>query len=438
VLPAPSPRRACWIVAAALPLHVLLATATDLSPDEAYYLCAARIEGAGVLPPLVDHPPLLPWLLQLSDKLSALPLELRVRLWPIGISLALGLACVALARQRGADRDGCVLAAWLGTFALLPMTAGFVATPDGPSILGVAAALLWAGSSSNPNGRADSRTRIASTVAAALALLAGALAKVVVLPIAVVVALAAREKPVALRLLLLVPLALAAPLFLPSLRFQLAHAYGDGAGAFRPLSSLSALAEAVLVQALLWSPWVLARGLRAVRSMPSADRAVLGLITVLVSMSALARGAPPEANWWAPGAIIVVVAAACSPARLTKRARVALLATVLVPTAIAVLHTLRPFLPLPPQADPTARLHGWSQGVEPVGAAGVGVYGPAAERCVYRGSCDEIRSYFKEMTENTSGIFKAPTPARKSAEQAARSDALRSIQWNGASALSCR
>jgi hypothetical protein len=423
-------------LAGAFALHVLLAAGTDLSPDEAYYLCAARLEGDGFLPPLVDHPPLLPWLLQLSDKLSALPVELRVRLWPIGLSLALGLACVELARRRGAESDGCVLAAWLGTFAILPMTAGFVATPDGPSILAVAAALLWAGSSSR--GDVDGSPPIIATAAAALALLAGALAKVVVLPIAVVIALAARDKPAALRVLLLVPLALAAPLFLPSLRFQLAHAYASGAGAIRPMSSLSALAEAALVQALLWSPLVLARGLRAVRSMPAADRAVLGLMTALVAISALARGVPPEANWWAPGAFILVVAAACSPARLTRRARIALLATVLVPTGIAVLHTLRPFLPLPPQADPTARLHGWSRGVEPVGAAGVGVYGPAAERCVYAGSCDEIINYFNEMTKTVSGTFEAPSSGGESAERAPRSSAFRSIQWNGASALSRR
>ncbi len=55
--------------------------------------------------------------------------------------------------------------------------------------------------------------------------------------------------------------------------------------------------------------------------------------------------------------------------------------------------------PAPParDTDPTARLHGWSHGREPFEAAGVGPYGPAAERCVYLQDCNEIRSYFNEM-----------------------------------------
>ena len=46
------PARAGWpwtaalVVAAAIPLHVALALGTDLSPDEAYYLCAARRGGS--------------------------------------------------------------------------------------------------------------------------------------------------------------------------------------------------------------------------------------------------------------------------------------------------------------------------------------------------------------------------------------------------------
>jgi hypothetical protein len=74
-----------------------------------------------------------------------------------------------------------------------------------------------------------------------------------------------------------------------------------------------------------------------------------------------------------------------------------MLASVLVPTAIAAAHTAWPFLPLPEQADPTARLHGWSHGHEPTQAAGVGPYGPAAERCVYHRECREILSYFDRM-----------------------------------------
>jgi hypothetical protein len=122
-------QRARLIVAAAAPLHVALALRTDLSPDEAYYLCAARAGGA--LPPLVDHPPLLPWILRITDRITLIPLELRVRVVPIVCALALGLLCVELARRRGGGSEGRSFAAWIAGWAILPTTAGFIATPRG-------------------------------------------------------------------------------------------------------------------------------------------------------------------------------------------------------------------------------------------------------------------------------------------------------------------
>ncbi len=99
---------AAWaIVAAAVPVHLGLALVTDLSPDEAYYLCAARLGGGRI----VDHPPLTLWLLALSDRWFVGPVELRVRIWAVVFSFATGLACVALARARGAGTEGCTLAA---------------------------------------------------------------------------------------------------------------------------------------------------------------------------------------------------------------------------------------------------------------------------------------------------------------------------------------
>lgn len=391
------PKSALLIAAAALPLRALLAASTDLSPDEAYYLCAARAEGA--LPPIADHPPLIPWLLRLSDALPLVPVEIRVRIWPMIVSLLLGIGCVELARRRGADRAGCLLAAWLGSWALLPMTAGFVATPDGPASVAVLAALLWAGEPEPIELRLRGRPAV-FTLVTGLVLAAGALAKVVVVPIAVTVAILANGRSYAHRAALLVPLAASFPLLVPSLRFQLHHAFADRPFAWRPDRALASLAEAALVQGLLWSPWVLVRGARAIRALPAADVGLLASMSAMVGVSALARGTAPEANWWAPAALVVVVAASISRAPLGRGARAGLIATVMAPTLIAVLHTLRPFLPLPMHADPTARLHGWSHGPEPLTAAGVGVYGPAAERCIYRGMCDEITRYFNEMNKN--------------------------------------
>ncbi len=377
------------IVAAAAPLHLILALGTELSPDEAYYLCAAR--RGGLVPDLVDHPPLLPWLLRLGDHLGG-PIELGVRLWAILFSTATGLAVAALARRFGARREGILIAAWVGSWALLPTAGGFITTPDGAALLAVAVALLAV---ERPRGLA----------VAAAALFVGALAKVVVLPIALVLAVAEvgagaadRRRAFARAGALLVGPALALPLLGPSLRFQLHHAFTQTATAgWSPALALGALLAAVSAQALLWSPPVLWLGARALPRVPLGPRAMAITLTGLVLVSALARGVPPEPNWWAPAALVLVAAAAIGADALTPRARRGVVLAVLAPTLIAAAHTAWPFLPLRRSADPTARLHGWRQGVEPLDAPGVGAYGPAAERCIYRNDCAEIDSYFNNM-----------------------------------------
>lgn len=366
-------------MAAAVPLHLGLALATDLSPDEAYYLCAAR-RGGG----LVDHPPLVVWLLALSDRWVWAPVELRVRLWAVGFALATGLACVELARRRGAGPEGCVLAAWLGSWALLPTAGGFVLTPDGPLLLAATVALILVGS-----GR---------LAAAGLVLLGGGLGKVTALPIAAALGLASRRAPAGARAWLALAPLLGLPWLWPSLRFQVHHAFGQGApGGWSVGGAAGALAGAVSAQMLLWSPRVTWRGMRGLGGLPEPDRALALSLTALVLVSALVRGVPPEPNWWAPAAVVVLVAFARSSGELSASARRAVLASVLLPTVMAAAHVARPFLPLPERLDPTARLHGWSHGREPSAAPGVGAYGPAAERCAYRNDCEEIMRYFNEL-----------------------------------------
>jgi len=380
------PRAAWAIIAAALPAHLVLALSTDLSPDEAYYLCAAR--QPGVWPSLVDHPPLVPWLLALSDA-APMAVELRVRVWAIAFAFATSAACVELARRRGASERGCVLAAWLSTWALLPMAGGFVMTPDGPALLAMLVALIFI----DQEGRSP-----LAAVGAALALFLGALSKVVVVPIALLMAVANGPGRARSRIGLALGPLLALPLLLPSLRFQLHHAFTQTAlSGWSAALAVGALLAAVSAQVGLWTPLVVWHGLRRLGRMPRIDRAVTLGLSALVLLSALVRAVPPEPNWWAPAALVVVVTCARFADHLAFRARAAILVMVLVPAAIAAAHTIHPFLPLPARADPTARLHGWSEGREPVEAAGVGQYGPVAERCVYLSECKEIVKYFKEM-----------------------------------------
>ena len=374
------------LVGAGVPAHLLLALGTELSPDEAYYLCAAREPGA--LPPLVDHPPLLPWLLRLTDAVGLVPVELRVRFWAILLSALTSAGMVALGRRRGASNAASAWVAAVSTFALLPMTGGFVITPDGPLLAALVGVLLIL----------EGPGRWGRTAAAGALLALGALAKVVAFPLAGALALGDRRGSWGARLTLgLLPL-VALPWVLPSLGFQLRHAFAKGAGPGGSLAdSLGAVLALVGAQAFLWGPPVLWLGLRRLRAAPLTERALVGSLSSLVLLSALVRGVPPEPNWWAPAALVVVLGAAEGLAGLGPKARVAALATVLLPTLVVAAHALHPFLPLRPEQDATARLHGWRSGRGPERAAGVGSYGPAAESCVYLGECEEIRSHFNEM-----------------------------------------
>lgn len=388
-----------------VPVHLGLALATDLSPDEAYYLCAARLFGRS--PGLVDHPPLLPWLLRLSDTFSPLPVELRVRLWPIFLSWLTGYLLLWLARERQAGDKGLLCAILLGQWTILPMAGGFVATPDTLLLPAFAVLLLWAGQAQAPSSKARF---FAALIAAAL----GALSKVVMLPLGLAITLFAHRRPRIERFLVGAAMLCSLPFLWPSLLFQLRHAFVSSAqpsGIFPAfLFALHALLETVFVQMLLWTPWAFWHGLSGLRFLPSSDRAAFFGLTALVLLSAILRAVPPEANWWAPAALILLLGAAPAKAdevqkKALKKEDFALFAGVLLPTFIALLHTAHPFLPLPPHADPTARLHGWSQGIETPNAAGVGVYGPAAERCVYRNDCDEIRNYFNSLNNSLSSLF---------------------------------
>lgn len=383
-------RPVALLALSAVPLHFLLALGTDLSPDEAYYLCAARL-GPGTV--LVDHPPIVRWMLQLSDGLRGLPVELRVRIWAIVCAFASTVITAALAMRYGeAERLASrgVWAAVVAAWALLPTAGGFITTPDGPLLLAIGAALLV-----DAGGRSPSRA-----VAVGALLFVGMLAKVVALPVGIALgwgvlrdSRTARDRLFALAPVL-GPVA-ALPWAWASFRFQMNHAYG--AAGIRPFEALGALVAAVSAQLVLWPAVVVWDGAKAVfrggSRLPAAHRALVVGLTMLIGASAILRGIPPEPNWWAPAAVVVVAMGAGAATSLARRRAILVLA--LAPTLVASLHTFRPVLPLRPEADPTARLHGWRDGRGPAGAAGVGPYGPAAERCIYQNDCAEIQLYFR-------------------------------------------
>lgn len=359
------------VTVAAAAAHLALAATTELSPDEAYYLAAARRAPLS----LEDHPPLVPLALRLLDRIAFLPVELRVRLLPVVCSVGTTLALVALARRLGAREQGLALVAATTGFSVLGLTGGFVATPDGPLVLGMALALL-----------------AATAAPAALAMAAALASKVAAFPLAAALALD-RARPRGARAGVAIGALAALAIVVPSLRFQLHHAFAREAHAWSASAAVRSVLEAVLVQAVLWSPWLLVRGARDLARLGDGPRWFVLAWTALILASALVRATPPEANWWAPAALLVLVAALLRAHEATRRTLVAIAASLGIPALVAASHAVHPWLPLPPPADPTARLHGWKNGSAPADAAGVGPYGVAAERCVYQADCDAIDAW---------------------------------------------
>jgi len=372
-----------WAIAgvlAALPVRLLLASATELSPDEAYYVAAAR---TGYIPP--DHPPLVVGLAWLGDMLPGLPLETRIRLLPVAVGAATSwLLVLAVARRGGApevQRWSTLLAAW----TLLPMAGGFVLTPDSPAMLAFAILLVL------QTLRPSASARIGWFLAATVALCA----KAVLVPVVLVSCVVPWRRDNPWRLPAVLSLLTAAVCLKPTLVFQFHHAFGTAA--WSAPAVLAALAAIIPGQIVLWSPAPWVDGIRARAALSPVEQAWVALLAGLVVVSAIVRGAPPEPNWLAPAAITLLISATTrlGSARPAWRAAVVALGPAL--TMVAASHALRPWIPVPRSADPTARLHGWSGSDPPLDAPGVGIYARGAMSCVHADDCDEIELYFKRI-----------------------------------------
>ena len=104
------------------------------------------------------------------------------------------------------------------------------------------------------------------------------------------------------------------------------------------------------------------------KSLPAAALPVLlGAILPMAATLAAAVLTHPEQNWASTGhpqaAILMVLAltARGNVAGTTKAHAILLAGTALALTALIYVHAVHPFLPLPPERDPTARIRGWEQ-----------------------------------------------------------------------------
>lgn len=363
-------RGALVAIAVATLLRLALAPLRILSPDEAYYLAAAR---TGIAIP--DHPPLLRLLLAVADRLPG-PVELRVRSIAAVLGAVTALGVVALARAI-ADHARIpahpTLAAILASFGLIGFAGGIVTTPDAPFLAATVWMLVVA-------TRAPRAVPLAILAAIALSSKASALAPI----LAIAFGLARRHRAAALGIVAGAVAAL--PLAARSLVLQAGHAAGRSALVSAPhVGPLAALGALLAGAFFLYSPpvWVRAAKARALFAVVPGAALLLVGSSILLAASALVSGRPPEPNWIAPATLVVVAVASVGDPM--SRAGLALH---VAPTAIAVALFVGPDR-APPHADPLGRLPHDRSHV----ASDLPSYALPAWRCVYDHRCDDFLVY---------------------------------------------
>lgn len=369
------------LLAAALgALHLVMAGALELSPDEAYYWSWAQ-EPALAYP---DHPPLCAWLVALGTAVGG-DTALGVR-WPFVLLGTLLVPLVFVAGRRAGLRPGLALlaAAAAGT-SLLGSAAALLATPDTPLAFGWALGLVGL------LGAAGARPLRTAWPCVAVGVAVACLSKLTGLLLPAVVALwlagsagAAWRRRLPPWLALTAGLAAAAPAFLADAAgsgatgFQLAHGlWSPDLGFLERLGNLGAYVGAQLG---LVTP-LLAVGVAFFLARPrlgEPSRAAVWWSAALPWAVFLAAAplAAPEANWpgvahlgGLVGAALTVQEARRRGARWSRTGWVAAaLGLALVASAVVHVHLARPFLPLDRSGDepfagstdPAARLHGWA------------------------------------------------------------------------------
>lgn len=338
-------------IALAAVARAFVAPMRMLSPDEAYYLCAARRGW-----PIVDHPPLLGWLLMASDRLG--PVELRVRIVAIVLQALTALGIGVLAGP--AFAWGVFLATW----GLMSWVSGLIATPDAPLL----AACVWL--------LVFRRSSAGLFVCAFLAVMS----KVSGLFFVLAVAPTLRGRA---RVATLLGAAVALPMIHRSLLAQVAHALGRGALVSSPvIGRPAALGALVLGTLALYGPALVYLAWRGRRRLdPTGVRVVITFATLCLA-SALISGRAPEPNWIAPAFLPLLVAAANEASALPRRSWIEALH--LAPAMLGLVLWVggeRDVLARVPRSDRTRALD-------------LPRYAQPAWSCVYDRRCEEIDAIF--------------------------------------------
>ncbi len=354
------------------------ASTLEVAPDEAYYYQWSKTLALVYR----DHPPMVAWAMRLGQSIFG-ETALGLRFVAVVLSAAAALGVFFIGLEMNLSLRGAALGAAISTLLVAPASAAVICTPDtfvGTFYLFAVLALLRYRRSRRP------LWLYAFAVTCALGFWSKHAALLIPL-IPIAVGLGKRISRVGFRenhwdfihllFALLLGAVLIAPYIaaeaavgFPSFSLQAAHLKGElpGASDTGPLIAAARIGEVLCGQIGLLSPLVavfLGFYLARVHNEESALLKTAVLLPMAVACVA-ALFTHPEQNWAALGHPMVgpmAVFALHQRYRDSGRRRyawkISVFASVLLIFAVVHIHSIEPFLPLPPKRDPTSRLHGW-------------------------------------------------------------------------------
>lgn len=365
----------CIFVLLTTAFRLWFAAKLGIAPDEAYY----RQWSENLAFTYIDHPPLVAWMMRLGV-IAVGDTSLGLRFFAV-LFCALGTFGVYfIGREMNLDRNAAVFGAMISSLLVTPAAAAVICTPD--TFLGVfgifaVLAALHIKQGGSPVWR----------YVFALCLAGGVWSKHSALLWTLVLLVATFKRPVVFKLRGIAHWAAAGALFFilvlpyvvaeirlgfPSVSFQSAHLTGrlPGDDLIAPLTGLMHVGEILSGQIGLITPLVavfFAIYLLRVRTETSIVLKTAVLAPMLATVIA-GFFTHPEQNWAAVGHPLVGPAAVSGlihrykPSTRPSRMRAWSLALFLSVFAVFIvihLHALYSVLPLAPDKDPAARLHGW-------------------------------------------------------------------------------
>ena len=354
--------------------RLYLSSTLGAAPDELYYFRWSEHLALSY----GDHPPFVAWMMRLGV-LAAGEGTLGLRLIAVLLSSVATAAMYAISRTSGLSKSGSALGAGISSMLIAPASAALICTPD--TFLGMFWILaVWAALELQKGGGVKWRYLFAAAFAGGLWSKHAALLMPVLLLPGVRSSYANRCRRTVVHTIsaALLFVALVLPYLIgearagfPAVSFQTAHLAGrlPGSEDNRPFIVAIRLLEVLSGQLGLLTPLVAIFAVGYALRVRNRASTVLSLALFLPMVAAATAGlfTHPEQNWAAlghpfAGPMVVLFWMRRRESNPHARARTWLTVTavsVVLIFALIHLHAKYSLLPLPPDKDPAARLHGF-------------------------------------------------------------------------------